>query len=219
MTTHKVSQNNKGTLLLLDNQDSFTYNLVDELAQLGFAVEVYRNTVELGVITQRLAELELAANIENNGPVTLVLSPGPGYPSQAGNLMALIEHCVGRYPLLGICLGFQAIVEHFGGSIERCNNPAHGKAATIRTTGHPLFADLPQQLSVARYHSLQASQVPNELEIIAQYDTIPMAVCHRELAVAGLQFHPESIMTIQGTDILRHCIAFLETSALESHHA
>src|SRR5690554_7937024 len=100
MTTHKVSQNNKGILLLLDNQDSFTYNLVDELAQLGFIVEVYRNTVELGVITDRLA------TIANTGPVTVVLSPGPGYPSQAGNLMALIDHCVGRYPLLGICLGF-----------------------------------------------------------------------------------------------------------------
>lgn len=207
----------KGTVVVLDNQDSFTYNLVDELAQLGLQVEVYRNTVALAVITQRLAELTASATGEQATPVTVVLSPGPGYPSQAGNLMALINHCAGRYPMLGICLGFQAIIEHFGGTIGPCSKAAHGKAATISTTNHPLFGPLSNnriapangELTVARYHSLQATQVPSELHTIAHYQGIPMAVCHHQLPIAGLQFHPESIMTIRGSDILRSCLAFL----------
>lgn len=202
----------RGTVVVLDNQDSFTYNLVDELAQLGLQVEVYRNTVALAVITQRLATLTALT-----APVTVVLSPGPGYPSQAGNLMALIDHCAVRYPMLGICLGFQAIIEHFGGTIGPCSHAAHGKAATISTTEHPLFGPLNQhqlaptkgELTVARYHSLQATQVPSSLKVIAHYQGIPMAVCHHQLPIAGLQFHPESIMTIQGSDILRSCLAFL----------
>lgn len=203
----------QGTVIVLDNQDSFTYNLVDELAQLGFHVEVYRNTVAVEVITSRLASLTSNVNGKTAQPVSVVLSPGPGYPSEAGNMMALIEHCTGRYPMLGICLGFQAIVEHFGGTIGRCENAAHGKSAMITTTCHPLFrhpkGEGHVEFSVARYHSLQAENVPAELDIIASYQGIPMAVCHQQLPIAGLQFHPESIMTIRGSDILNSCISFL----------
>ncbi len=218
MNMHTASSTElKGTVFVLDNQDSFTYNLVDELAQLGLQVEVYRNTVALAVITQRLADLTTNVEGEQSAPVTVVLSPGPGYPSQAGNLMALINHCAGRYPMLGICLGFQAIIEHFGGTIGPCSKAAHGKAATISTTNHPLFGPLNNnriapangELTVARYHSLQATKVPSELHTIAHYQGIPMAVCHHQLPIAGLQFHPESIMTIRGSDILRYCITFL----------
>ncbi len=208
-----LSASTQGSLLVLDNHDSFTYNLVDELSQLGFTVEVYRNSVDVKVITQRLAELK------RQGPVAVVLSPGPGYPRHAGNLMALIKHCVGRYPLLGICLGFQAIAEHFGGHTLPCNEAAHGKSAVITTTDHPLFSRILDyssgQLTVARYHSLQVSNMPSELEIIAHYHNIPMALCHKTLPIAGLQFHPESIMTIRGTEILHSCISFL---TLQGHH-
>jgi len=222
-----VSSTPSGTLIVLDNQDSFTYNLVDELAQLGFQVEVFRNTVELEVITNRLASLSSNNNGKTAQPVTVVLSPGPGYPNKAGNMMALIQHCVGRYPLLGICLGFQAIIEHFGGTIGRCANAAHGKSAIITTCAHPIFSQanggLAREFTVARYHSLQADQVPSELDIIASYQGIPMAICHQQLPIAGLQFHPESIMTIRGSDILRSSISFLtqglKQATLETQNA
>lgn len=197
-----------GTLVMLDNQDSFTYNLVDELAQLGYALEVYRNTVDLAVITQRLAILE------SQGPVAVILSPGPGHPSQAGILMEFIQHCVGRYPLLGICLGFQALVEHFGGQVGRCFETVHGKAAAVNTLEHPIFNHLSNPLNVARYHSLQALSMPDALHVVAEVNNIPMAVVHRHEPAVGFQFHPESIMTIQGSALLQNTLAFLI-----QHHA
>ncbi|RUO40537.1 anthranilate synthase component II [Aliidiomarina taiwanensis] len=200
----------QGVVFVLDNLDSFTYNLVDEFAQLGFYTQVFRNTLPLASLLAHLTELEQVAADHGLGPVTLVLSPGPGYPAQAGQLIPLIKACVGRVPMVGICLGFQALVEHFGGHIGPCSNPAHGKSAAIQTQAHPLYQQLPQPLLVARYHSLQATQVPSELEIIAQLDTIPMAICHKQHAILGLQFHPESIMTTTGSQLLSNCIQFLE---------
>lgn len=203
--------NTQGVVFVLDNLDSFTYNLVDEFAQLGFYTQVFRNTLPLASLLAHLHQLEQLAAEHQLGPVTVVLSPGPGYPAQAGQLIPFINACVGRVPMLGICLGFQALVEHFGGHIGPCSNPAHGKSAAIHTQSHPLFKQLPQPLLVARYHSLQASQVPSELNMIAQLDSIPMAVCHQQYAIVGLQFHPESIMTTTGSQLLGNCIDFLES--------
>lgn len=193
----------RGTLVMLDNQDSFTYNLVDELAQLGYALEVYRNTVDFSVIRARLELLE------QQGPVAVILSPGPGHPTQAGVLMDLIQYCAGRFPMLGICLGFQAIVEHFGGQVGRCSETVHGKAASVSTTPHPVFQQLDNPLNVARYHSLQALRMPDALDIVAEVNDIPMAVVHTHKAIVGFQFHPESIMTIQGSALLKNTLAFL----------
>ncbi|WP_113906425.1 aminodeoxychorismate/anthranilate synthase component II [Aliidiomarina celeris] len=193
----------RGTLVMLDNQDSFTYNLVDELAQLGYALEVYRNTVSLQVIEQRLAELKA------QGQVALILSPGPGHPNQAGVLMELIASAVGRYPILGICLGFQALIEHFGGTVGRCFETVHGKSALIETQEHAIFKALSSPLSVARYHSLQALTVPPAVNIVAQVNNIPMAFVHEHKPVVGFQFHPESIMTIHGSALLKNTIEYL----------
>ncbi|MCC5855397.1 MAG: aminodeoxychorismate/anthranilate synthase component II [Idiomarina sp.] len=210
----KTPQQPLGTLVMLDNQDSFTYNLVDELAQLGYTLEVYRNTVPLNTLTERLATLT------QQGSVQVVLSPGPGHPREAGILMPLIEHCAGRYPMLGICLGFQALVEHFGGNVGRCAETVHGKAAAISHTEHPVFGSIPSPLTVARYHSLQALEVPEDLEVVAEIRGIPMAVCHRTLPCVGFQFHPESIMTIAGTTLLKATTDYLSAFATkETLHA
>jgi len=201
----------QGVVFVLDNQDSFTYNLVDEFAQQGFHVEVFRNTLPLTSLLEHLTALQQQAEAHQLGPVTLVLSPGPGYPAQAGQLMPLINACAGRVPMLGICLGFQAIVEHFGDNIGPCHSPAHGKSAAIKIHDHALFSGLAQPLQVARYHSLQARLVPTSLKVIAEFEGIPMAISHQQHAIVGLQFHPESIMTMTGSQLLRNCIHFLES--------
>ncbi|CUS48631.1 MAG: anthranilate synthase amidotransferase component TrpG [Idiomarinaceae bacterium HL-53] len=190
-------------ILMLDNQDSFTYNLVDELAQIGCQLEVYRNTTALDTVINELSRLEQL------GPVLIVLSPGPGHPREAGILMPLLAHVVGKYPVLGICLGFQAIVEYFGGEVARCYETVHGKTAYIDTTTHPIFEDTNNSSMVARYHSLMATAVPSELEIIAKTRDIPMAVSHQAMPCVGFQFHPESIMTTDGSLLLQRTVAYL----------
>ncbi|RUO35300.1 aminodeoxychorismate/anthranilate synthase component II [Aliidiomarina sanyensis] len=192
-----------GEILLLDNQDSFTYNLVDELAQLGYGLTVYRNTVPVSVIA---AHLERAAQV---GPVLLCLSPGPGHPKTAGNLMEVIAMAAGRYPLLGVCLGFQALIDYFGGTVDRCHETVHGKPSRIQCTNHPIFNGLKMPLPVARYHSLQAIHVPNSVNIIAEVNDIPMAFEHPGMKAIGFQFHPESIMTSEGSQLLKQTIDYL----------
>lgn len=192
-----------GHILFIDNIDSFTYNLVDEFKQLGFALEVYRNTIAADIVIQRLEELSA------QGPVILCLSPGPGHPSQAGCMPEVINYARGRMPMLGICLGFQAMVELYGGEVDRCRETFHGKASLITCSPHPIFIGLDQPLPVARYHSLQATQVPAELDVIAMFEDIPMAIAHEQDGVIGFQFHPESIMTTAGTDLLRNSIHYL----------
>ena len=186
---------------LLDNKDSFTYNLVDELAQLGCTLKLYRNTVPAQFIFEKMqAEQQ---------PVVLLLSPGPGAPADAGAMPELIALCAGQFPILGICLGHQALVEYYGGKVGRAGETVHGKTSYIELADHPVFANLPRPFPVARYHSLMATEVPEQLQVIANYQHIPMAISHRQHRVLGFQFHPESILTTLGKPLLAQSLAFL----------
>jgi anthranilate synthase/aminodeoxychorismate synthase-like glutamine amidotransferase len=180
-------------LLLIDNYDSFTYNLVQAFLVLGAEVAVYRNDA----LTPAQA-LELA-------PSHLCVSPGPGTPADAGVSMDMIRAFAGRVPVLGVCLGHQSIVEVFGGRVVRADRLMHGKTSFVRHDERTLFTGLPQPCEVGRYHSLIASpaSLPAQLEVSARTaEGEIMAVRHRTLAVEGVQFHPESILTPEGPRLL-----------------
>ncbi|MCY1704108.1 glutamine amidotransferase-related protein [Deinococcus sp. SL84] len=181
-------------VLLLDNRDSFVYNLLDEFASAGMHVDVYRSDVPAADLLQRL----------ERSRALLVLSPGPGHPRDAGEMMPLLHAALGRFPVLGICLGFQALIEASGGAVGRVG-AVHGEAQPLTLTaggaGHPLFAGL-GTVSVARYHSLGTRSVPPALHSLAEIDGICMAAEHRTAAALGYQFHPESVLTPQGRKLL-----------------
>ena len=182
-------------LLLFDNYDSFTYNIYQLLASLGAEVEVVRNDA----VTP---EDVLTADYE-----AVILSPGPGLPKDAGNLELLIEAAKGKVPLLGICLGHQAIGEVFGGRIVRAKEIVHGKPSPIRHDGQGLYAGLPENLEVGRYHSLiiERESLPACLAVTAELeDGTIMGVRHKEYAIEGIQSHPESILTPDGEKIMRN---------------
>ncbi|NRB22440.1 aminodeoxychorismate/anthranilate synthase component II [Shewanella sp.] len=188
-------------IYLLDNFDSFTYNLVDQFRSLGFEVVIYRNDLSADFIAEKLLnEADKAA---------LVLSPGPGAPHEAGCLMALIGKLAGKVPMLGICLGHQAMVEHYGGKVERAPKVVHGKASPTFHQGVGIFAGLPSPLPVARYHSLVATRVPECLEVIATTEEMPMAISHKSHKAVGFQFHPESILTTLGSQLLTQTLSYL----------
>lgn len=197
------------SVFLLDNFDSFTYNLVDELRVLGLELIIYRNSVAAEKI---FAQMQAKSASKQ---VMLLLSPGPGAPSEAGCMLELIEKVKGHFPVLGICLGHQAIVESFGGDIVRADQVMHGKSSLIQHDNSPIFANLPNPLPVARYHSLMASNTPAELHIVAQFNQIPMAVCHKQDRMLGFQFHPESILTSQGSQLLEQSIQFLTQDPMQ----
>jgi len=199
-------------VLLIDNYDSFTYNLVEEFSCLGCSVEVLRNDVPLAEVLIRLGKMQQPL---------LVLSPGPGTPEQAGICVPLIRAVAGRYPVLGICLGHQALTVGFGGVVGRAPQPVHGERAEIQCQPHVLFEGLSSKLMVGRYHSLVATTVPAELDVIAQTVTsagstgLVMALAHRHHAMAGLQFHPESILTTHGRDLLANAVRHLKEKDLQ----
>jgi anthranilate synthase component 2 len=179
-------------LLMIDNYDSFTWNLVHLFEERGIDVVVYRNDA------LTVDEAEALA------PDRLVVSPGPGRPADAGISVELIRRLGPRVPTLGVCLGHQAIVEAFGGEIEQAQKLIHGKASRIRHDGRGIFAGLPPELDVGRYHSLAAARVPEELEVTSRTeDGEVMGVRHRSLPIEGVQFHPESILTPDGRAMLR----------------
>ena len=186
---------NRIKLLMVDNYDSFTYNLVQYFGELGAEVEVFRNDeVTLEGIAER-------------APDRLVISPGPCSPAEAGISVAAIRHFAGRVPSLGVCLGPQSIGAAFGGRIVRARELMHGKTSLITTTQEGVFAGLPRQFTVNRYHSLaiERATLPPELTITAWCDDGEiMGVRHRELPVQGVQFHPESILTEHGHALLRN---------------
>ncbi len=184
-------------ILLLDNIDSFTYNLVDQLRASGHNVVVYRNQLPADVIIDRLQQMEK--------PV-LMLSPGPGTPSEAGCMPALLQRLSGQLPIIGICLGHQAIVEAYGGHVGQAGEILHGKASSIEHDGQAMFSGLPNPLPVARYHSLVGSDIPAELVINASFNGMVMAVRHDEHRVCGFQFHPESILTTHGARLLNQTL-------------
>ncbi len=183
-------------ILLIDNYDSFTYNLAHLFQELGAEVTVIRNDKIDAAAAERLA------------PSQLVISPGPGRPEQAGATLEIVKRLGSRVPTLGVCLGHQAIVEAFGGEVGQAQRLVHGKASSIAHNGQGLFAGLPDPLEGGRYHSLAATRVPEELEVCATTeDGEVMAVRHRDLPVDGIQFHPESVLTPDGPALARN---FLE---------
>lgn len=184
-------------ILFLDNIDSFTYNLVDQLRYSGHEVTIYRNTLPAELIIEKLAMM--------TKPI-LFLSPGPGAPSQAGCMPELLQKLKGKLPIIGICLGHQAIVESYGGTIVPAGDILHGKASLIEHDNKEMFTNLPNPLPVARYHSLKAENIPSTLTINAYFNNIVMAVRHERDRVCGFQFHPESILTIQGVKLLNQTI-------------
>ncbi len=205
MTNSVESNKQKTKLFMLDNLDSFTYNLVDEFQCLGFEPTIYRNTLSAEFIFNKMIEHSKNSN-EN---IILVLSPGPGDPSHAGCLMALIKLCAGKIPMLGICLGHQALIEHYGGSVDRADEIVHGKASAVNHSENGPFANIQNPLPVARYHSLVGKNVPDTLSVIADFNDMPMAICHEEDAVLAYQFHPESILTTFGTTLLAQSFDYL----------
>ena len=186
-------------VLMVDNYDSFTFNIVQYLGELGAEVTVVRNDeVTVDEIDQRLA----AGKIDR-----LVISPGPCSPAEAGISVAAIQHFAGKLPILGVCLGHQAIGAALGGTVVRAQELMHGKTSVITTKQVGVFANLPEQFTVNRYHSLaiRRSDCPPELEVTAWTDDGEiMGVKHKTLAIEGVQFHPESILTEHGHAMLKN---------------
>ena len=180
-------------MLLIDNYDSFTYNLVQAFAAMGAEVMVYRNDA---------ISVEQALALE---PTHLVISPGPGRPEDAGVSLAMIEAFSGRVPILGVCLGHQSIVQHFGGEIVRAGRLMHGKTSPASHDGKTIFDGLSQPVEVGRYHSLcaQHDTLPEVLELTAETDQGEiMAIRHKSLPIEGVQFHPESVLTPEGDRLM-----------------
>lgn len=190
-------------LVMIDNYDSFTWNLVQYFGELGEEVRVFRN------------DAVTPADIEALGPDRLVISPGPCTPNEAGISLEVIRHFAGRLPILGVCLGHQCIGQEFGGRIVRAPRIMHGKVSAVRHTGQGVFRDLPEPLQATRYHSLviDPDDVPEVLEVTAWTENPDggreaiMGVRHRELAIEGVQFHPESILSESGHALLRNFLA------------
>ena len=186
-------------ILVIDNYDSFTYNLVQYLGELGEEIVVRRND-----------EIDLAG-IEALAPDHILISPGPCTPNEAGISLALIEHFKGKIPILGVCLGHQAIGQAFGGEVVRADHLMHGKTSEIHHSGKGVFAGVPSPFTATRYHSLivKRETLPDCLEITAETEAGEiMGLRHREYPVEGVQFHPESIMTEHGKTILRNFLAY-----------
>jgi len=187
-----------GFVLLVDNYDSFTYNLYQYLGELGARTKVVRNDV-------MTADEALALE-----PGAIVISPGPGNPDQAGITLELIRKAAGRVPLLGVCLGHQALGQAFGGRVVRAPELMHGKTSEVHHDGRTIFGGLPNPFTATRYHSLIVAResVPEALEVSAWTDDgLVMGLRHRSLPLEGVQFHPESILTAAGKDLLRNFLA------------
>ncbi len=184
-------------VVMIDNQDSFTFNLVDELKIQNCQLRIFQNYVNPDVIESlyQAGEIDL-----------LLLSPGPGDPQSAGCCLELIERLKGKVVIAGICLGHQAIISNLGGEVGQFSAVVHGKSSSITHHQQGLFAGLKSPINVARYHSLSAQQVPEPLEVTAECDGIAMAVACEPLGLYGLQFHPESILTIHGQQIISNLL-------------
>jgi anthranilate synthase/aminodeoxychorismate synthase-like glutamine amidotransferase len=183
-------------ILLIDNYDSFTYNLVHMFGELGCEVVVHRNDA---------IDADEAARV---APSQLVISPGPGRPADAGATLEIVRRLAPQVPTLGVCLGHQAVIEAFGGEIGPAKQLVHGKARPVHHDGRGIFAGLPEEFEAGRYHSLAATVVPDELEVSATCaEGEVMAVRHRQLPIDGVQFHPESVLTPVGPALARN---FLE---------
>jgi len=183
-------------VLFIDNFDSFTFNLVESFERLGCEIVVLRNTIDAGEALERA----------QSSNALIVLSPGPGKPRDAGCCLELIALARGKVPLLGICLGHQAIVEEAGGNVARAPEPVHGKSSLLDHDGQGPLRGLDAPLTIGRYHSLCTRDLPARFQIHAQIDGMAMAISDPEARQTGLQFHPESILTLRGDAILRNVL-------------
>ncbi len=182
-------------ILVIDNYDSFTYNLVHLVARSVDDVRVFRN------------DALSAADVAAMGPTGILISPGPGRPAEAGITEIIIREMAGRCPILGVCLGHQAIGEVFGGRVVHAHSLMHGKTSEIYHDGRSLFADIPQGFVATRYHSLVVDRdsLPDSLDVTAETnDHVIMGLRHRELPIEGIQFHPESVLTVEGPRIVNN---------------
>ncbi len=181
-------------MLVIDNYDSFTYNLVQYLGELGADLDVRRNN---RVTIDEIADI---------APDRILLSPGPCTPNEAGISLDVVREFAGRVPILGVCLGHQTVGQAFGGNVIRAPKLMHGKTSEIEHDGRGVFKGLPSPFTATRYHSLivERESLPGELEITAEVDGLIMGLRHRELPVEGVQFHPESILTTEGKSLLRN---------------
>ncbi len=180
-------------VILIDNYDSFVYNLADEFARLNCEIEVYRANWDV---------TEAVNTINKINPDLLIFSPGPGHPDEATLCLSLLQKVNPAQRILGVCLGHQCIISHFGGEITRAPEIMHGKPAAITHNGKDIFDGLSNPLQVARYHSLIGKNIPDCLKVTAQCGDIVMAVKHVSRPIYGLQFHPESILTPEGSKII-----------------
>ena len=193
-------------IFVLDNQDSFVFNLVDFLYQVSSEISVYRNTAEADDIFAKMIESQDAGNT----PI-LLLSPGPKAPSDVPTMGKLLKLVKGKFPVLGVCLGHQAIVEFYGGVVGRCENIMHGKASFATLPDHPIFDGINPNMKIARYHSLGADTIPNDLTVLAKSndDNAVMAVINEADKIIGFQFHPESVLTVDGEQLLRNTFKYM----------
>jgi anthranilate synthase component 2 len=205
MKNSKINENPK--VLFIDNFDSFTYNLVDDFCKRDCTAKVYRADTPLESLKQIAEEFK---------PDLLVISPGPGTPAKAGVTLQAIGYFQDRLPIFGVCLGHQAIVEYFGGTVSHAPKVMHGKSSKIIHNGKGIFEGLENPLQAGRYHSLCAVKTPDCLEVTAQYDNIVMAVKHKQKLIFGVQFHPESILTPTGGKIIQNLLKIALTNR-ENH--
>ena len=187
-------------ILFLDNFDSFTYNLLDQFRLLGHNVKIYRNDTNLEQVVQEAL---------NTPDTILALSPGPGTPAEAGILLPLIERLKNDVPIIGICLGHQALIQAFGGEVVHAGEVLHGKVSRIQHDNQAMFKDIANPMPVARYHSLMGKNLPDEFIVNADYNGIVMAIRHKTLPICAFQFHPESILTVQGSKLLQQSVEWL----------
>lgn len=192
------------TVIFIDNFDSFSYNLVDELTVLGNEVLVYRNDVDPKIISDTA---KLHKSKGNN--VVLVLSPGPSRPEDANNLLPIIRQNLGVYPMLGICLGHQALGLALGGRVTGAPQIVHGKSSMMRHNMTLCFEGLPNPLKIARYHSLIVDDLPSNVQVLSTYEEMCMCLYEPQYQVLGFQFHPESIMTTFGRKLLANALTLI----------
>jgi len=185
-------------VLFIDNFDSFTYNLVDDFCKRNCLAKVYRADIALE---------ELRALSDEFGPDLLLISPGPGTPDTAGVTLSAIDYFKDKLPIFGVCLGFQSIVQYFGGKISHAPEPIHGKPSRVTHNQKGVFAGVENPLQAGRYHSLCAVELPDCLEQTAQVEQIVMGVQHKELPIFGVQFHPESILTPAGGKVIENALS------------
>ncbi|MCP4605729.1 MAG: aminodeoxychorismate/anthranilate synthase component II [Proteobacteria bacterium] len=191
-------------VLFIDNFDSFVFNLVDEFARRDCRVEVWRNNIS--------ADQALEIAVDLPAPRLIVLSPGPGTPAGAGCCVDLVRKAPFHMPIFGVCLGYQAIAEAFGGEVTRAGEVVHGKASTIVHNKCGLFEGLSSPMTVGRYHSLMAGTVPKELEVTARFEDMVMGLKHTERPIEGVQFHPESILTPLGGKLIDNLLRLASKS-------